>query len=335
MSPVSTGGVRIKNRNEAVLALLEEARGRYFSGEEMALRLSVSRAAVWKAVRALRDEGYAIAAAPNRGYALAETADILSASGIRKHLAGDAAALRVETQERVSSTNTVLKERAAAGEPAGAVLVAGEQTTGRGRMGRGFFSPGGTGLYLSMLLRPHEAPGEAALITAAAAVAVAETVEAVSGKETGIKWVNDVYLGGKKICGILTEAGVNLESGALDYAVLGIGVNVYAPAGGFPDGLADTAAAIFEAPRFDLRSRLAAEILNRVTPLCADLSARRFVPAYRRRSLVLGREIQILSGGETGRALALSVDDDCRLRVRYPDGREALLSAGEVSIRLN
>ena len=325
----------MENRNEAVLALLDEARGRYLSGEEMALRLAVSRAAVWKAVRALRDEGYPIAAAPNRGYALAETADVLSAHGIRKYLTGAAAALRVETRDRVSSTNTVLRERAASGGPAGAVLVAGEQTAGRGRMGRGFFSPGGTGLYLSVLLRPDAPPGDAALLSTAAAVAVAEAVEAVSGRGTGIKWVNDVYLDGKKICGILTEAGIDLESGTLDYAVLGIGVNVYAPEGGFPDGLDASAAAVFDAPRGDLRNRLAAEILNRVTPFCQDLSARRFVSEYRRRSLVLGREIRILSGGESGRAFALSVDDDCRLRVRYPDGREALLSAGEVSVRLN
>ncbi len=325
----------MKNRDEAVLALLDEARGRYLSGEEMALRLAVSRAAVWKAVRALREEGYPIAAAPNRGYALAETADVLSAPGIRKYLTGEAAELRVETQERVSSTNTVLKERAASGEAAGAVLAVGEQTAGRGRMGRSFFSPGGTGLYLSVLLRPDAPPGEAALITTAAAVAVAEAVEAVSGRKAGIKWVNDVYLDGKKICGILTEAGVDLETGALDYAVLGIGVNVYPPGEGFPEDLAERAGAVFDAPRGDLRNRLAAEILNRVTPFCRDLSARRFVPAYRRRSLVLGREIRIISGGEGGLALALDVDDDCRLRVRYPDGREALLSAGEVSVRLN
>ncbi|HPE16085.1 MAG TPA: biotin--[acetyl-CoA-carboxylase] ligase, partial [Oscillospiraceae bacterium] len=236
---------------------------------------------------------------------------------------------------RVSSTNTVLKERAASGEAAGAVLAVGEQTAGRGRMGRSFFSPGGTGLYLSVLLRPDAPPGEAALITTAAAVAVAEAVEAVSGRKAGIKWVNDVYLDGKKICGILTEAGVDLETGALDYAVLGIGVNVYPPGEGFPEDLAERAGAVFDAPRGDLRNRLAAEILNRVTPFCRDLSARRFVPAYRRRSLVLGREIRIISGGEGGLALALDVDDDCRLRVRYPDGREALLSAGEVSVRLN
>ena len=223
---------------EKLLELLEENREEYLSGEELAGTLAVSRAAVWKAVKSLQQEGYPIDAVTNRGYRLSRGGDRLSAPGIRKYLKGACRELPITVVEETQSTNTALRALAEAGAPEGTVYIAQSQTGGRGRMGRSFFSPAGTGLYLSLLLRPTTwEPARAAQLTAAAAAAMCEAIREVTGKEPGIKWVNDLLLDGKKVCGILTEASFSMESGVLEYAVLGLGVNVYPPEGGFPKEL--------------------------------------------------------------------------------------------------
>ena len=259
--------------------------------------------------------------------------DVLSAEGITRHLKNRT--LQVEYYPVISSTNTVLKERAAAGAPHGLVLAAGEQTGGRGRMGRKFFSPADTGLYMSLLLRPERSAAETTMLTAAAAVAVAESVEALSGRKTEIKWVNDVLIAGKKICGILTEASVDWKTGLVDYAVVGIGVNTRLPSGDFPDELRETAGAVFrdgEIP--ELRCCLAAAILDRLTELCAAPDSEECYRAYRDRSSVLGREINILlPGKEPGSAHVLDIERDYALLVRLTDGTLQRVNAGEVSIR--
>ena len=188
---------------------------------------------------------------------------------------------------------------------------------------------------MSLLLRPERSAAESTMLTAAAAVAVAESVEALSGRKTEIKWVNDVLIDGKKICGILTEASVDWESGMADYVVVGIGVNTRLPAGDFPDELRETAGAVFrdgEIP--ELRCRLAAAILDRLTELCDAPDSEECYRAYRDRSSVLGREINILPlGGEPIPATALDVEPDFSLRVRLSDGTEKRLNSGEVSVR--
>ena len=319
---------------EQVLALFEENRGIYFSGEELAGRLGVSRAAVWKAVGALRGEGYEIAAVRNRGYCLAAGTDILSAPGIRKYLGPACGGLDLQVLETAGSTNALARERAAAGAPEGCVILANAQTAGRGRVGRSFVSPPGTGLYLSLLLRPEGwPPSRAVKLTTMAAVAACEAIEAVSRREARIKWVNDIFLEGRKVSGILTEGAFGLEDGLLEYAVVGIGINVYPPEGGFPGELADTAGTVFPGPRDDGKNRLAAELLNRLMDCYAGPGGRECTRRYRERSLVVGREIDVLTPGGRRRALALDVDEECRLVVRYQDGETARLSSGEVSVR--
>ena len=249
---------------EKLLGLLEENREAYLSGEELAKALAVSRAAVWKAVKSLQQEGYPIDAVTNRGYRLSRGGDRLSAPGIRKYLKPEYRDLPITAAEETQSTNTALRALAEAGAPEGTVYIAQGQTGGRGRMGRSFFSPAGTGLYLSLLLRPTAwEPTRAAQLTAAAAAAMCEAIRQVTGREPGIKWVNDLLLEGKKVCGILTEASFSMESGVLEYAVLGLGVNVYRPEGGFPGELEGIAGAVLESPGEDVRSRLAGEFLNR------------------------------------------------------------------------
>ncbi len=319
---------------EEVLALLWESADRDISGEELARRLHVSRTAVWKAISQLREEGYAIASEPRRGYRLLSRSDVLSEEGIRRHLRHGE--LRLQVHRSISSTNTVLKALAAAGEEAGLALVAGEQTAGRGRMGRQFYSPASSGLYLSLLLRPELSAADAVRLTACAAVAAAEAIEELSGRETGIKWVNDIFCDGKKVCGILTEASVDCENGMMRYVIIGIGVNTHAPEEGFPEELRDIAGAAFDGVHIpELRCRLAAGILDRL----ADYTRRPDDPAvfeaYKRRSLVPGRRIRILVPGQESReAEALGLEEDYALRVRLPDGHIEKLSSGEVSVRL-
>ncbi|MDO4553278.1 MAG: biotin--[acetyl-CoA-carboxylase] ligase [Bacillota bacterium] len=320
---------------DQVLALLEEQRDVYLSGAELARRLGVSRAAVWKGVEALREEGFRIDAVSNRGYRLAPGSEVFSPRSIARYLGADSP-FQIRAVPVTGSTNDDLKALAAAGAPEGTVLAAEAQTGGKGRLGRSFFAPAGSGVYFSLLLRPRCRAEEAIFITTAAAVAVCEAVEALAGGRAEIKWVNDIWREGRKVCGILTEAAADLESGALEYAVLGIGVNLREPERGFPRELRDVAGALFknEEPPREARSRLTAEILKRFWAYYLELEKKTFLEPYRKRSLLPGREVLVLRGEESRKALALEVDERCRLLVRYEDGTEEALSSGEVSIRL-
>ena len=240
--------------------LLLRHRGEYISGEEMARHLGVSRAAVWKAVKQLESEGMCIQAATNRGYALSDAADILSPACISGYLRHPEV-FAIQVEKTLDSTNRLARDLAQRGGREGTVVVAGEQTAGRGRLGRSFFSPGGTGVYFSLILRPSPET-EASLLTTAAAVAVAQAAEELAKRPAEIKWVNDIYMDGKKICGILTEGTYSIEEGRMESAVLGIGVNVSPPAEGFPEELRKKAGTILEKPGNNARSRLIARILE-------------------------------------------------------------------------
>ena len=231
------------------------------------------------------------------------------------------------------SDNLVLKDYANQGVPEGRIVIAGMQTQGRGRLGRSFFSPSDSGLYMSILLRPDMAAADAVKITTAAAVSVALAVEKVSDQKPDIKWVNDIYINGRKICGILTEASFSMESGGLDYAVLGIGVNTYEPEGGFPEAIRDIAGPIFHERKSDMRNRIAAEIINNFMRLYDSFEENSFYPEYRKRLLWVGEKINVIRGSEKTPATMLGADEDCRLHVRYEDGREEYISSGEISIR--
>ena len=320
---------------EELLALLEKEKGSYLSGENIARLLSVSRTAVWKAVKSLREEGYQIDAVQNRGYCLAENTDILSLPGMQKYLKPVCRDLRLEIVEHVSSTNEEVRAKAAAGEPEGYVLVALRQTKGKGRIGRPFFSPAQTGIYMSLLLRPRRYTiRQAAGLTAMAAAACCDAIEKAAGEEARIKWVNDVFVRGKKVSGILTEASLGLEEGSMDFVVLGIGINAYTPEEGFPSELADTAGAVFAKAVPDGKNRLAAEFLNSFMTYYTSRDPAAYVKTYRERNFVPGREIEVIRGEKVKKALALDVDEECRLLVRYEDGKEQRLSAGEIRIKL-
>jgi BirA family biotin operon repressor/biotin-[acetyl-CoA-carboxylase] ligase len=294
----------------------------------------VTRSAVWKAIKSLQTDGYSIQAVTNKGYSLSPLTDILSAAAISKYLDTQGQRLSIEVFKTIPSTNEAVKILASNGGAEGKVILSEEQTAGRGRKGRRFFSPPGTGIYMSILLRPKLSAAESTLLTSCAAVAVALAIESVSGKDTQIKWVNDVFMEGKKVCGILTEASMSLENEWLDYAVLGIGINVALPSDGFPDDLTGIATSVFSGGNLsgDLRNRLAAEVLNHFMGFYEHLVDRLFLSEYRKRIIALGKPVMVIRDNIQREATAIDIDNDCHLMVRYKNGDEEYLSSGEVSI---
>ena len=316
-----------------LIEVFENNRGGFLSGEELADKLGCSRAAVWKAVTALRAEGYEIDAVTGRGYRLASGTDVLSAAGIEKYLTAGRDWLKLDVRRRVEgSSNTVLREMAA-GAPDGTALICGEQTGGKGRRGRSFFSPSDTGLYMSILLRPDMTAEDSVCITTAAAAAVSMAIEDCSGSETNIKWVNDVYMNGLKVCGILTEASLSLENGGLDYAVVGIGINAYEPEGGFPQEIKGIAGAVFQDRQEDMRNRLAAAVLSRFSECCGELFSPRLLEYYRSKLMWQDEKIKVISGSGEYPCTLLGVSDSYALRVRFEDGSEREISSGEITVR--
>ena len=316
---------------EQVLRALLDAQ-ECISGSELARRLGVSRNAVWKAIEQLRGEGYPVEAATNRGYWLADGADILSVAEIEHYRRGGAIGSPMELHSQINSTNIRAKELAAQGAPHGTVVIAGQQTMGRGRFGRAFYSPEGSGVYISFILRPQLPADRAVMLTSMSAVAVARAMEKVADVQASIKWVNDVYLGPKKACGILCEAGLDFESGQMQYVVVGIGVNVGFM--DFPEELADKATSISNVCGKRIsRSRFAAELINEMNALYPQLETGAFMEESRRRSNVIGREIEVLRGEERYPATAIDIDDEGSLVIRTGDGEVKTLHSGEISVR--
>lgn len=317
---------------DKLIELFDSNRGKFLSGEEIAGTLGCSRNAVWKAVKTLQENGYNISAVTNKGYCLEESTDILFCSGIKKYL-DDKNKFDIKIYKSLESTNLTLRDFANEGAKEGLVVISGQQTKGRGRLGRPFFSPSDTGLYMSILLRPEMVAGDALKITTAAAVAVAEAIEKVSGEKAEIKWVNDIYMSGKKVCGILTEASFNMEIGGLEYAVLGIGINAYRPEENFPEEIRSVADAVFSERKSDMRNRLAAEILSGFGKYYDELAKNTFYNGYKSRLMWIGEEINVIHAGKTVPATLLDCDKDCRIIVEYENGEKETISSGEISIR--
>lgn len=261
--------------------------------------------------------------------------DVFSSTSILKYLTPLAASriTALTVLPEVSSTNQLLLQKAEDGAPEGTVILASAQTAGRGRSGRSFFSPKDTGIYLSLLLRENLDATLAQRVTPAAGVAACEAIEAVFGISPKIKWVNDVFLNRRKVCGILTEAAF-APTGVLNYAVLGIGINVYPPADGMPESLSSVAGWLTPQRSPESRSQLAAAFLNCFYPWYADLSAPTLMEAYRRYSLVIGKQITVHWGTQSYPGEAVDIDDTGHLLIRTEDGRLEALSSGEIRIRL-
>ncbi|MBP0966928.1 MAG: biotin--[acetyl-CoA-carboxylase] ligase [Oscillospiraceae bacterium] len=254
---------------------------------------------------------------------------------IRERLPEDAKGVQLHVFDTVTSTNDLLREAAEQGAPEFTVFAARRQTAGKGRQGRRFYSPPQSGLYLSMLLRPQMQAAETLALTPMAAVAAAEAVEQCTGQRVQIKWVNDLLLHGRKICGILAESKVSAGT-VPDYVIVGIGINLTEPAEGFPPDLRNIAGAVYphgtdtEAAFADCAAALIAALLRQYR----QLAQKGYLQGYRERLCVLGRPVTVNENGTERPATALAVDDDLRLLVRYADGTEQWRSTGEIRIRL-
>lgn len=265
---------------------------------------------------------------------ISEKIDILSAEKINGFLGELKNWVNITVLPTVNSTNLLLKEMATNGADEGTVIISSHQTCGRGRFTRSFHSPSDSGIYMSILLRPNINAKYATLITTATAVAVSEAIENLSGKTTGIKWVNDIFINSKKVCGILTEASFNLKTLNTDYAVVGIGINAYEPSDGFPDEIKDIAGSIFSKKMPNLRNKLTAEIIKNIFKYYNTLNEKNFIENYKKRCIVLGKKINVINNNSVTPATALDIDDECRLIVQYDNGDKAYLSSGEISIKL-
>ncbi len=317
-------------KNE-IVRILEQNRGSHVSGEQLARELDVSRAAVWKAIRRLQDEGFAIEGVNNKGYMLAEDTDVLSVQGVEKYLEKDCK-VRLEVYRSLTSTNLVMREHTEEAE--GLVIAALEQTNGMGRLGRSFSSPADTGIYFSILLKPRIANTEVTLLTTIAAVAVCEAIEKYTDQKPQIKWVNDVFLDSHKVCGILTQAAFQVENQEPEYVIVGIGINLYEPQTGFGEELKDIAGSVLKTQCGDIKNKILAEILNRYFYYYRHFEDKQYIEAYKKRSFVIGKKIRVVTRDNERIATALDIDDMCHLLVEYEDGSREYLSTGEISIRL-
>lgn len=312
------------NREKILSALAKEE---FVSGEEISTSLGVTRAAVWKQITSLRADGYRIPGDPRNGYRLLPEGERAYEVSLLRSFAGEGR--RVAFFPVTGSTNTDLKEFAAAGAKAGTVCVAERQTGGRGRRGRSFASPEG-GVYFSLLLRPKLPLSEVSALTGAVAVACARVLEAETGLEVGIKWVNDLYLNRKKFVGILCEATADLESGTPEFVAVGVGIDL---AGELPrelDGLATTVER--EGGRVPDRATLIAGIVREIESVANDPLSAEILSESRRRSVLLGRAVTVTRGDESFRATAKEINDRGELVVEREDGTLLSLSSGEVSV---
>lgn len=321
---------------ETILSLLLAHQGEYLSGEAMSRTLGISRAAVWKAIEALRQEGYLITSAPNRGYRLESGPDRIREGELSGHLEGCTLGSHLLCLDTIDSTNTECKRQAMSSAPHGLVILSEEQTGGRGRRGRSFQSPKGCGLYLSVLLRPELSLSEVNDFTTWVAVAVCDGIEAACGVRPQIKWTNDLILGGKKLCGILTELGLESETHTLQYLVTGIGVNVNHAPEDFDEEVRSIATSLsMYLGKPVRRSTLAVEIIRALDQMYQGFPHNKaeYLERYRADCMTTGKQVQVFTPTSREEAKALYIDDEFRLVVEFPDGTQKALSAGEVSVR--
>lgn len=241
--------------------------------------------------------------------------------------------LNITIFDELDSTNSYLKKIGSIGEKENGLVIALSQTGGRGRMGRSFYSPNGTGIYFSLLLYPEFSAEKSLFLTVMAAVSVAEAVMKYNNNDVKIKWVNDIYIDGKKVCGILTEGAINSDK-MLDYAVVGIGINAIAPENGFPDDIKNIATAIFPGKTEDnIKEKIVADIVNRFFKMYYGIDTD-YVKRYKDYSYLTGKEINIISGDTVRPATVIDITDDCHLLVKNEKGEIEEISSGDVSVRL-
>lgn len=316
---------------DRVLEQLGKADG-FLSGEAISGELGISRSAVWKAINALREMGYEIDSVTNRGYRLVRVPDILTEESIRSFLQGSLIS-EVHALKTVDSTNNEAKRWAHQGAPHGSLFVADEQTGGKGRLGRVWKSPAGSGLWFSVLLRPKAAPEQVTGLTLTAGLSVAKAIQKLTGCKAQIKWPNDVVIGSQKVCGILTEMAAEMES--VEYVIPGIGINVNTES--FPEEIAYKATSLFlSTGKKWSRAQLLGAVLSEMEALLCrqeQAGAEAILEEYRKNCVSIGRQVSTQRGNIQLSGIAEDVTESGELVVRQANGTRILINSGEVSVQ--
>ena len=316
-----------------ILELLRRQEG-FLSGEDIGRELSITRAAVWKGIKKLREEGYEIEAVTNRGYRLTNPETMYNKRELEQGLKTKTMGQTIYFYEETDTTNNRARELALEGAPEGTLVVAEKQTAGRGRRGKVWESPLGTGIWMSLVLRPQIRPAEASVLTLLCGLATAEAIEAETGLSAGIKWPNDILINGKKAVGILTE--MDCEMSEVHFVIPGIGINVNTAS--FPPEIAEIATSLYlECGKTVSRRRLVHKVLERLEEHYETFlrtgSFAAMLEDYRKHCITLGKEVHVL-GREPFFAEALDITPEGELLVRRADnGKEEVVFSGEVSIR--
>lgn len=316
---------------DSVLNILNKNAGKTLSGGELSKALGVSRNSIWKAINSLKSEGYDIVSYSNTGYSLSKRVDLFNEESINNYLK---APCKILIYEKESSSNTLAKSLCQNGEGEGTVVIVKSQSEGKGRLGRRFISNSENGLYLTITLKPKIPADKSLFITVLGAVALSEAISKTSGKDAKIKWVNDIYIDDKKCAGILTEAQLNIETGMLDYAVIGMGINIAPPNGGFDPEIKDIATGIFEnnAP-CGYKSRLCAEIIDRFFYYYNQIENKEsYMKKYVEKSNIIGKEVDMHVGDKITSGVAIDIDSNASLVVKTKDNI-LTFSSGEARVR--
>ena len=316
-----------------ILALLRE-RGDYVSGQEICERFGVSRTAVWKAIGQLKKEGFSIEAVQNRGYRLAQAEEVFGQHELESRMDTRWAGHPVTFYQVLDSTNLRAKLDAENGAPQGTLVVADMQTAGRGRRGRSWSSPAGTNAYFTLILKPDFEPDKASMLTLVMAMAVASGITETCGADAYIKWPNDIVIGGKKVCGMLTELSVQQEY--IQHVVIGAGVNVGLQE--FVPEIADMATCLErECGRKIPRARLIVNIMRAFEDyyekFLETLDFSELKKTYNGLLVNCGREVRVLDPKGEYTGISRGINRTGELLVELPDGSEAAVYAGEVSVR--
>lgn len=324
------GGICLKKE---VLKKLYEYRGNYISGEEISSALGISRTAVWKHVNNLKNEGYVIETAHKKGYRLTENENKLLPYELEWNLRTNKIGKKLIYLDSVDSTNTFSK-KIAAEEPHGTIVISEEQTSGRGRMGKGWVSPKGEGVWMSIILKPPISPYEASKITQIAGAAVCKAIRDLTDLNSLIKWPNDIVVNGKKVCGILTELAGELNE--ISYLIVGVGIN--ANIKNFPEEVRDKATSLAIEKEGDIsRKMLICSVLENFEVLYYDFIERgtleKTLDICRKYSAVLHKQIRVIQGKQQKNGIALEITEEGYLRVKLDEEEETVILSGEVSIR--
>jgi BirA family biotin operon repressor/biotin-[acetyl-CoA-carboxylase] ligase len=318
-----------------ILRLLKENTDGFISGQYISDKLGVSRTAIWKYINQIKEDGYEIESVSNKGYRLVTSPDLLTLEEIEPYLTTSFIGRNIIHFDSIGSTNTEAKKLADLSGSNGSIIIAEEQTNGRGRLGRSWISPKYKGVWMSIVLKPDLDPIEAVKLTQIAAAAVVKATEELNIK-TLVKWPNDIVINHKKTCGILTE--MNAELTRINYVVVGIGINVNTDEVDFPEDIKEIATSLkVETKHFINRQELVGRILNNFEKLYVEFVENNnifvSVNICRDNSAIIGQQIFIISRENKVEVKAIDIDEDGRLLVEHADGKREYIISGEVSIR--